>query len=459
MRKTQKTPSRSSSPSGRQFARGRSTRRQVESGSGPSQRSERVSKAFLELWARLFSTPVHLDSSLSKLPVGLKSILAQILPRILLRPVSEAEGFGVGVLPGEPWNLESVADWRPAAQMAARLYAHLQTALPEPAPVSEDYPPEMVAAWQRDWGAAVAAELVDTLARPAPLSLRASQKLGAAALLAGLTEKGPLPVRSELSLWVPQGVRLQSYVPVLQHPLYEKGLFEIQDEGSQYMALLALWPDRYEGLLSDRPGRLRVVESPAPPIPKDLPRLPEVKGDGPLTVVDACSGAGGKALAMADALRGRGRVYAYDISAVKLQALKRRATRAQLTNIQTLALEEGEEGKKLQPFFGKASIVLVDAPCSGWGVLRRNPDIKWRQKSESLTRLVDLQKRLLELYAQLVAPGGRLVYGVCTFRPEETVQVVEAFLRQHPEFTPAQGGYAGPGPCDGFFMQVFHRTG
>jgi 16S rRNA C967 or C1407 C5-methylase (RsmB/RsmF family) len=109
----------------------------------------------------------------------------------------------------------------------------------------------------------------------------------------------------------------------------------------------------------------------------------------------------------------------------------------------------------LAKFRRRANVVLVDAPCSGWGVLRRNPDIKWRQSPASLAKMPEIQLRLLHAYAELVTGDGRLVYGVCTFRPEETTQVVERFLKEKPEFKAGPGGYVGPGPCDGFFMQVF----
>jgi 16S rRNA (cytosine967-C5)-methyltransferase len=160
---------------------------------------------------------------------------------------------------------------------------------------------------------------------------------------------------------------------------------------------------------------------------------------------------------LADALKGRGRVYAYDTAAKKLQALRRRAVRAKLNNIQAVALEEGAEEKTVSRFRGSADVVLVDAPCSGWGVLRRNPDIKWRQERESLDRMPQIQKRLLGTYSQLVKPGGTLVFGVCTFRRVETTDIVDSFLREFPEFEKLQGGYLGPGSSDGFFMQAFRK--
>ena len=170
-------------------------------------------------------------------------------------------------------------------------------------------------------------------------------------------------------------------------------------------------------------------------------------------IIDACAGAGGKSLAMADAVQGKARVFSYDISERKLQALKKRAQRSDLRNIQTRAVTEGEEESELRAFFETADRVLVDAPCSGWGVLRRNPDMKWRQSADYLKRVPDLQLRLLNAYSKLVKPGGFLTYGLCTFRTAETEEVVEKFSAQNPQFKKGRGGYLGPDYCDGFFMQ------
>jgi 16S rRNA (cytosine967-C5)-methyltransferase len=262
-----------------------------------------------------------------------------------------------------------------------------------------------------------------------------------------LTKGSRLPVKAQLSNLSPLGVRLSGYTPVLGTDLYKKGAFEIQDEGSQLMALFALWPELYAPFLQAKPGKT-----------KNLSRLPAVPTDTQAwTVVDACAGAGGKSLAMSDALKGKGRVFAYDISATKLQALRRRSTQAGLNNIQAVALKEGEEAQTIDKFKRRAHVVLVDAPCSGWGVLRRNPDIKWRQEPAALERMPQIQLRLLSQYASLVAGEGRLVYGVCTFRKEETTGVVARFLEENPDFVAGPGGYVGPGPCDGFFMQSFVR--
>lgn len=409
-----------------------------------------VLKGFDQIWESLFTTPVHLDSALSKQSSSTKSIFAQILPSILLRPASQAEALGIGISAGEPWNLKAkdIVRWRAAQLMAERLYGLMVQGGVSAVPIREDFPDGMIQEWEETWGKKTTDELVAVLGSEAPLSLRATRKIGPQSLLASLAALGQLPVRAEVSFLSPMGLRLSGYLPVLRTELYEQGAFEIQDEGSQFMALFALWPDRYGPLLQKTPGRIKNIDTPAPPIPKETPVW---------NIVDACAGAGGKTLALADALKGKGRVYAYDTSLKKLQALRRRATRAGLNNIQAVVVEEKAESKKISSFKETAHLVLVDAPCSGWGVLRRNPDIKWRQSAEVLTRMPEIQHRLLSQYSELVAPGGRLVYGVCTFRKSETSDVVKKFLSEHPEFVLKEGGYLGPGPCDGFYMQAFER--
>jgi len=407
-----------------------------------------VLQRFAELWKSLFSSPVHLDSALSKLPKSLKTTLAQIIPQILLRPVSQAEMVGIGIAPDEPWSLSAahLSHWRPAQVLAQRLYGMMSQKHEPPSAQPGDFPKRMIQEWEAAWGHKNMLELVSVLGREAPLSLRASRKVGAAGLLKGLTDGSRLPVKAELSGFSPLGVRLSGYAPVLGTELYKQGAFEIQDEGSQLMALFALWPEKFGKILSKNPGRVK--ESTPVELPGETPAW---------TVIDACAGAGGKSLALSDAMGGKGRIFAYDVSATKLQALRRRATHAGLNNIQAVLLKEGEEEATIGKFRRRAHVVLVDAPCSGWGVLRRNPDIKWRQATESMQRLPEIQLRLLSQYSQLVAGEGRLIYGTCTFRPAETREIAERFLAAHPEFEAREGGYLGPGPCDGFFMQCFVR--
>ncbi len=417
-------------------------------------RSDLVVSAFNRLWEGLFTSPIHLDSSLSKQSKSLKTILAQLTPPILQRPASLAEALGIGIPVDEPWNLphDQLKQWRPASLMAERLYERMSEGALLSHSVPEDFPPKMLEEWAASWGRERAFELAKTLAQEAPLCLRASRRIGAKTLLRELTEKSNLPVKATLSTLSPVGIRLSGYAPVMNTPTFQKGHFEIQDEGSQIMALFCLWPELFTDLLQTTPGETRVHHATSFEFPPTPPSI---------TIVDACAGAGGKTLAIADALQGKGRVYAYDRSARKLQSLRQRATRAGLNNIQTVTVDETQQDELVSSQFSQfsktANIVLVDAPCSGWGVLRRNPDIKWRQTDEVLNRMPVLQSELLKKYADLTAPGGRLVYGVCTFRKAETLDIVKQFLANHAHFEPETGGFLGPSPSDGFFIQSFIR--
>lgn len=333
--------------------------------------------------------------------------------------------------------------------MAERVYEYLPQGGIQVDSTPEDFPSSMLEEWKADWPRTWK-RLTAVLGQEAPLSLRFNRRFPREQALKAF--KQSLPVQAVLSELSPRGVRLSGYAPVLsQEPgkeWYEQGAFEIQDEGSQLMSCFALWPELYAQALSPEPGAELKPDLKLPALPSKVPAW---------NVVDACAGAGGKTLALADALQGGGRIFAYDTSEKKLQALKRRAKRAGWNNVQTVALPRDDEAKTVQAFRSRAQVVLVDAPCSGWGVLRRNPDIKWRQSRETLQKMPEIQARLLSLYSQLVAPGGRLVYGVCTFRRAETQAIVERFEEEHPEFKRGPGGYLGPGPTDGFFMQSWER--
>jgi 16S rRNA (cytosine967-C5)-methyltransferase len=213
---------------------------------------------------------------------------------------------------------------------------------------------------------------------------------------------------------------------------------EVQDEGSQLLA----W------LLAPRRGEM---------------------------VADYCAGAGGKTLAIAMLMRGTGRIYAMDVSAKRLGAMATRAARAQVTNIHTIALS-GEQDARAKRLAGKIDRVLVDAPCSGFGTLRRNPDLKWRNGPEAVQQLREKQLRILEAASRLLKPGGRLVYATCSILTEENEAIVDAFLERHAGFAaqsceallaaqriPVETGerlrlWPHVHGTDGFFAAAFERT-
>ena len=206
-----------------------------------------------------------------------------------------------------------------------------------------------------------------------------------------------LPLAGE-RLPTAQGLRFPFGTPIEQWTEYQDGLIEVQDGGSQ-LACEAV---------GAAPGE---------------------------TVIDLCAGAGGKTLALAAAMAGGGTLIAADTDRGRLAKLAPRAERAGALIAETVLLNPGREAEALAAWQGKADAVLIDAPCSGTGTWRRNPEARWRLDAAALDRLAALQARLLEIAAQLVRPGGRLVYVVCSLLDEEGAGQAAAFLGCHPEFS------------------------
>jgi len=415
---------------------------------------------FGKFWREWVESYRHLDALLADLPKNKKTAWAPRIQALLRIPTSLAAEVGIGVPSGEPWSLTQaeLLNWKTAG-----LVFHALEAKPEiarnlaldttVAPVTvaeaqivggrEDFPPAMIEAWEKDWGAKVTDRLAASLSVQPGVALRVRIKESREAVRKELEAR-----KDSFSEISPIGIRFEGYKAVMAVESFARGAFEIQDEGSQLLAIALLEPKLVLPLLAKVPGEI------VPPFVGEIPK----KGFPPMTVIDACAGAGGKTLAIADLMGGRGRVFAYDIFASKITALKRRIGKAQMTNAKAIQLESGKEMEKLADFKEKADAVLVDAPCSGWGVLRRNPDAKWKENYAEIEKLPELQLHLLDLYAPLVRPGGRLVYSLCTFRKAESEGVVNRFQAEHPEFTSIGGGYLGPSQTDGFFVQIWEKA-
>ena len=238
--------------------------------------------------------------------------------------------------------------------------------------------------------------LAESLGQPAPLDLRVNTMTDKRAdvqhelKLAGIASQ-PTP----LSPW---GLRLDSKPPLTQLDAFARGAVEVQDEGSQLLALL----------LDAKRGEM---------------------------VVDFCAGAGGKTLAIGACMRNTGRLYAFDTSAHRLDALKPRLARSKLSNVHPAAIAH-ERDDRIKRLAGKIDRVLVDAPCSGLGTLRRNPDLKWRQSPESVQEMTVKQAAILQSASRLLKPGGRLVYATCSLLPQENEQIAQAFTQANQEFSP-----------------------
>ena len=238
-------------------------------------------------------------------------------------------------------------------------------------------------------GTVEAQKISQALLNPAPLDLRVNlAKIARDEALQRLSADG---LEAQPSPHSPAGIRLKGKPSINQHPLFLDGSIEVQDEGSQLLAYL----------IAPRRGEM---------------------------VADFCAGAGGKTLALAMLMRNTGRLYAMDVSARRLSQMGPRAARAGISNVHPIVLE-GENDLRAKRLAGKLDRVLVDAPCSGFGTLRRNPDLKWRHHPEAVVELAQKQLRILNAAARLVKPGGRLLYATCSLLAEENEEVVAAFRR------------------------------
>ncbi len=235
------------------------------------------------------------------------------------------------------------------------------------------------------------APMIHALNEPADVYLRANTlRTTAEDLKEKLAQE---EIFAELVPGLPDALRLKQRRNVFTSQAFKEGLFELQDGASQKVA----------PFLEITPG---------------------------IKVVDACAGAGGKALHMGSLMKNKGRIIALDVHQKKLDELRRRSARNGVDVIETRVIEPGKTIKKLSVF---ADRVLLDVPCSGLGVLRRNPDAKWKLTQAEIDRLIELQGTILADYARIVKPGGKLVYATCSILPAENQLQVQAFLKANPE--------------------------
>jgi 16S rRNA (cytosine967-C5)-methyltransferase len=263
-----------------------------------------------------------------------------------------------------------------------------------PPAVRCDLPDWLYEALLAQFGAAEVEPLAVGLNQSAPLDLRVNLlKAERKDVLARLQADG---LAAEACPYSPIGIRLVGKPALSKYPLFIDGRIEVQDEGSQLLGFL-LQPKRGE------------------------------------MVADFCAGAGGKTLLLGALMRSQGRLYAFDVAEKRLAKLKPRLARSGLSNVHPVRIES-ENDIKIKRLAGKLDRVLVDAPCSGLGTLRRNPDLKWRQTPEAVAELTVKQGAILHAASGLVKKGGRLVYATCSLLDAENETVVSAFLAKHPEF-------------------------
>jgi 16S rRNA (cytosine967-C5)-methyltransferase len=279
-------------------------------------------------------------------------------------------------------------------QWLAQVSAVDRTTLPEP--LRHNLPEWLAAPLQAELGDAFW-EFVAVTNAAAPLDLRVNDfkakrdEVQAAFKAAGI-EALPTP-------YSPLGLRIAGKPALHKLDVFLRGDVEVQDEGSQLLALL----------LDAKRGEM---------------------------VVDFCAGAGGKTLALGAAMRNTGRLYAFDTSGHRLAALKPRLARSGLSNVHPVQIAH-ERDDRIKRLTGKIDRVLVDAPCSGLGTLRRNPDLRWRQSPQSVQELTVKQAAILASAARLLKPGGRLVYATCSLLEAENEAIAAAFTAEHAaDFTP-----------------------
>ena len=263
-----------------------------------------------------------------------------------------------------------------------------------PAAMRANLPPWLYDKLTERYGEAEALELAASLNQPAPLDLRVNLiKSNREAVMA---ELATAPIDCVATPYAATGVRLAKK-PALQNlPLFKDGAIEVQDEGSQLLAQI----------VGAKRGEM---------------------------IVDFCAGAGGKTLALGAIMKSTGRLYAFDVAEKRLAKLKPRLARSGLSNVHPVVIAH-ENDAKVKRLAGKIDRVLVDAPCSGLGTLRRNPDVKWRQSPQGLVELNAKQISILTGAARLVKPGGRLVYATCSLLDEENEAIVAQFLAAHEGF-------------------------
>ena len=286
--------------------------------------------------------------------------------------------------------------------------------------------------------------LAESLQQPAPLDLRVNALHDKRADVQ--KELALASIKAVATPFSPWGLRIDGKPALTKLDAFARGAVEVQDEGSQLLALL----------LDAKRGEM---------------------------VVDFCAGAGGKTLAIGATMRNTGRLYAFDTSAHRLDALKPRLARSKLSNVHPAAIAH-ERDERIKRLAGKIDRVLVDAPCSGLGTLRRNPDLKWRQSPKSVEEMTVKQTAILQSASRLVKSGGRLVYATCSVLPEENEAIAEAFGAANPDFEPQEAtellsalkvegaaglGAGGPSATrylrlwphrhstDGFFAAVWNR--
>lgn len=315
---------------------------------------------------------------------------------IMVALLFQPEPFGVheiaAAFDGSKFSPSALTDSERSMLEKCASRPFLSDAMPEDARLN--YPAWAASRLREAFGDALPAAM-EALNRQAPIDLRTNtlKCLSASDLIRALDTDGYFGAPTPHS---PLGVRLQKRLPAFNTQAFKDGMYEMQDEGSQIVSLL----------VKAQPGQ---------------------------KVIDFCAGAGGKTLAIAATMQNKGRILAWDVSENRLAQMGKRLARAGVSNVQTHVLRD-EADPFLKRHVKSADWVVVDAPCSGSGTWRRNPDLKWRFTLDDLNEIKSTQARILQQAARLVKPGARLVYITCSVFPDENILQVKQFLGGNPTF-------------------------
>lgn len=308
------------------------------------------------------------------------------------------------------WKKEELPAWPEFYGLGQRNFDAALKRISE-LPVRESIPDWLHAAATSELGLLWPTEL-KSLNQPARVVLRVNTlKVDRAELQNHLLHDEQIATEAPAAF--PDALLLAERQNIFTRQAFKDGLFEVQDAGSQLIA----------PFLNVAPG---------------------------MRVIDACAGGGGKTLHLAALMENKGRIISMDTEAWKLDELKKRARRAGVGNIETRAIDSTKVIKRMEK---SADRLLLDVPCSGLGVLRRNPDAKWKLSSEGLDAVRKTQSEILESYSNMLKPGGLMVYATCSIFPSENEKQVQHFLRDHPEFELQAEHHQWPSDgFDGFYM-------
>lgn len=312
----------------------------------------------------------------------------------------------------------ALPDWQEFKHVNPKAIADHKVYLQAKPPVFHSYPDWLWQLGEAELGKDLWEKEAISMNQLAPVFLRVNTLKTNRARLAEELNKDN--IQTEVVNEAKDALRLVKRENVFQSRLFKEGWFEVQDAGSQLIT----------EFLAPKPGEL---------------------------VIDACAGAGGKSLHIAAMMQNKGKIISMDVEAWKLDELKKRARRAGVSSVETKVIQ-GEAS--INSLTRKADKLLLDVPCSGTGVIKRNPDTKWKLSAESIEATKTIQKNILSGYSEMVKTGGSLVYSTCSILPSENGRQTSEFLASHPEYSMVKEKTILPHEgFDGFYMALLRRNG